>query len=88
MSFGQYQVVTSRPSSITKLQTKLLQMETEALKQGLAKTHLTPDRVEVALSVMLTKEVPEPLRSHSIKFLIVLLLLQLFLQSIEHDLLT
>lgn len=67
MSFGQCQVVTSRPSSITKLQSKLLQMETGALKQGLARTHLTPDRLEVALSVMLTKEVPEPLRSHIIK---------------------
>lgn len=57
MGFGQSQGMTHRPSGLTKFQFKLLQMETGALNDGLIRTQLTPDRLKVALSVMLTKEV-------------------------------
>ncbi|XP_026174520.1 MAX gene-associated protein isoform X2 [Mastacembelus armatus] len=48
--------VAHRPSGLTKFQFRLLQMETEALNQGLSRTQLTQDRLSVALSVMLTKQ--------------------------------
>lgn len=57
VSFGQSQGMTHRPSGLTKVQFKLLQMEIGAQNQGLSRTQLTPDRVSVALSVMLTKQV-------------------------------
>lgn len=53
VSFGQ---MTHRPSGLTKFQYKLLQMENGAQNQGLSRTQLTPDRLSVALSVMLTKQ--------------------------------
>ncbi|XP_034756130.1 MAX gene-associated protein [Etheostoma cragini] len=55
-SFGQSQGMTHRPSGLTKLQLKLLQMEFEAVSQGLDRTQLTSDRLSVALSVVLTKQ--------------------------------
>ncbi|XP_044026184.1 MAX gene-associated protein isoform X2 [Siniperca chuatsi] len=56
VSFGQSQGMTHRPSGFTKLQFRLLLMEIGALNQGLSRTQLTPDRLSVALSVMLTKQ--------------------------------
>ncbi|XP_070705705.1 uncharacterized protein magl [Pempheris klunzingeri] len=56
VSFGQRQGMTNRPSGFTKFQFKLFQMEIGALNQGLSRTQLTPDRLSVALSVMLTKQ--------------------------------
>ncbi|XP_029984833.1 MAX gene-associated protein isoform X2 [Sphaeramia orbicularis] len=41
---------------LTKFDHKISEMEIGALKQGLGKTHLTPERLSVALSVLLTKE--------------------------------
>ncbi|XP_035851241.1 MAX gene-associated protein isoform X2 [Sander lucioperca] len=55
-SVGQSQGMTHRPSGLTKLQLKLLQMEFEAVSQGLGRTQLTSDRLSVALSVILTKQ--------------------------------
>lgn len=49
--------MTHRLSGLTKFQLKLLQMESGALNQGLNRTQLTPDRLSLALSVMLTKQV-------------------------------
>ncbi|XP_059212334.1 uncharacterized protein magl isoform X2 [Centropristis striata] len=54
VSCGQSQV--THRSGFTKVQLKLLQMEFGALSQGLSRTQLTPDRLSVALSVMLTKQ--------------------------------
>nr|XP_020459361.1 MAX gene-associated protein-like isoform X1 [Monopterus albus]XP_020459362.1 MAX gene-associated protein-like isoform X1 [Monopterus albus]XP_020459363.1 MAX gene-associated protein-like isoform X1 [Monopterus albus]XP_020459365.1 MAX gene-associated protein-like isoform X1 [Monopterus albus]XP_020459366.1 MAX gene-associated protein-like isoform X1 [Monopterus albus]XP_020459367.1 MAX gene-associated protein-like isoform X1 [Monopterus albus] len=48
--------VSHRPSGLTKFQFRLMQMEMGALNQGLSRTQLTEDRVSVALSVVLTKE--------------------------------
>lgn len=56
-AFQQHQGMANKPSSLTKFQFKLLQMEIETQNQGLNRTQLTPDRLSVALSVMLTKEV-------------------------------
>ncbi|XP_040920857.1 MAX gene-associated protein isoform X2 [Toxotes jaculatrix] len=56
MSFGQNQGTAHKPSGLYKFQCKLFQMETGALNQGLNRTQLTPDRLSVALSVILTKE--------------------------------
>ncbi|XP_047430369.1 MAX gene-associated protein [Mugil cephalus] len=55
-SFGHSHGTTLKPSVLTKLQLRMLRMESEALSQGLTRTHLTPNRLSVALSVMLTKE--------------------------------
>lgn len=57
VSVGQSQGMTHRPPGFTKYQFKLLQMEIGALNQGLSRTQLAPDRLSVALSVMLTKQV-------------------------------
>lgn len=51
------QVVTNKPTEYTKSRLKLLRMENEAVNQGLNRGHLTPDRMSVALSVLLSKEV-------------------------------
>ncbi|XP_039980782.1 MAX gene-associated protein isoform X2 [Xiphias gladius] len=56
MSFGQNQGLAHRSSGLTKVQLKLLQMEIGALNEGLSRTELTPDRVSVALSAILTKQ--------------------------------
>ncbi|XP_045917038.1 MAX gene-associated protein isoform X3 [Micropterus dolomieu] len=56
VSSGQSQGMTHRPSGVTKLQFKLLLMEIAAQNMGLSRTQLTPDRLSVALSVMLTKQ--------------------------------
>ncbi|XP_035000418.2 MAX gene-associated protein isoform X1 [Hippoglossus stenolepis] len=55
-SFGQNQGITHRPASLPKFEVKLLQMEVGALNEGLRRTQLTPDRLTVALSVLLTKQ--------------------------------
>lgn len=51
------QGLTYRSSAINKFQSKLLEMETGTLNEGLSRTQLTKDRLDVALSVLLTKEV-------------------------------
>ncbi|XP_076612472.1 uncharacterized protein LOC143336289 [Chaetodon auriga] len=56
VSFGQSQRMTHRPPGFTKFQYKLLLMEMEAVNEGLSRTQLTPDRLSVALSVLLTKQ--------------------------------
>ncbi|XP_030578026.1 MAX gene-associated protein isoform X2 [Archocentrus centrarchus] len=56
MSFGQNQGMIHKPSGLTKFQHKLLEMEMEALNQGLSRTQLTSERLSAALSVILTKE--------------------------------
>ncbi|KAL7389187.1 hypothetical protein ABVT39_028064 [Epinephelus coioides] len=56
VSCGQNQVMTHRPMGFTKFQFKLYQMEIGALNEGLSKTQLTEDRLKVALSLMLTKQ--------------------------------
>ncbi|XP_070844164.1 uncharacterized protein [Chaetodon trifascialis] len=48
--------MTHRPPGFTKFQYRLLLMEMEAVNEGLSRTQLTPDRLSVALSVMLTKQ--------------------------------
>ncbi|XP_028997269.1 MAX gene-associated protein-like isoform X2 [Betta splendens] len=55
-AFLQNQGMANKPSNLTKFQLKLQQMEIETQNQGLSRTQLTPDRLSVALSVMLTKE--------------------------------
>ena len=45
------------PFKPLKSQIRLLEMETGAVNQGLRRTHLTPQRVSIALSVMLTAQV-------------------------------
>ncbi|XP_060947666.1 MAX gene-associated protein isoform X2 [Limanda limanda] len=54
--FRQNKGVTQRPGSLLKFEVKLLQMEAGALNKGLRRTQLTPDRLNVALSVILTKQ--------------------------------
>nr|XP_046229084.1 MAX gene-associated protein [Scatophagus argus]XP_046229085.1 MAX gene-associated protein [Scatophagus argus] len=54
--FGQSHGVSHRTSGLTKFQLNLLNMETGALNEGLSRTQLTQDRLKVALSVILTKE--------------------------------
>ncbi|KAK2890338.1 MAX gene-associated protein isoform X2 [Channa argus] len=56
LTCGHNQGMAQRPIVLTKFQFKLLQMETGALNEGLNRTQLTPDRLSVALSVILTKE--------------------------------
>ena len=51
------QVTAHKPSGLTKIQLKLLHMEMEALNQGLSRTWLTPERLTMALSAILTKQV-------------------------------
>lgn len=51
------QGLTYRSSALTKFQSKLLEMEIGTLNEGLSRTQLTNDRLGVALSVLLTKEV-------------------------------
>ncbi|XP_029705375.1 MAX gene-associated protein isoform X2 [Takifugu rubripes] len=50
------QGLTYRSSALTKFQSKLLEMEIGTLNEGLSRTQLTNDRLGVALSVLLTKE--------------------------------
>ncbi|XP_071768542.2 MAX gene-associated protein, partial [Centroberyx gerrardi] len=55
VSCGQSQGVThNRIPGFSKFQHKLLEMEMGAVNQGLGRTHLTPERLSVALSVLLT----------------------------------
>ncbi|XP_035534606.1 MAX gene-associated protein-like isoform X2 [Morone saxatilis] len=56
LSFGQSQGMTHRPPGLTKFQLKMLQMEIGAQNEGLSRTQLTQDRLSMALSVMLTKQ--------------------------------
>ncbi|KAM6992388.1 uncharacterized protein mgab [Tautogolabrus adspersus] len=56
MSFGQNQGMTHKPPGFTKSQFNLLQMELGAMNEGLHRTQLAPDRLSVALSVILTKQ--------------------------------
>ncbi|KAK2856449.1 hypothetical protein Q5P01_005184 [Channa striata] len=56
VTFGHNQGMAQRPIILSKFQVKLLQMEIGALNEGLSRTQLTPDRLSVALSVILTKE--------------------------------
>lgn len=51
------QGLTYRSSALNKFQSKMLEMETGTLNEGLSRTQLTKDRLDVALSVLLTKEV-------------------------------
>lgn len=51
------QTLPCRSSALNKFQSKLLEMETGTLNEGLSRTQLTKDRLNVALSVLLTKEV-------------------------------
>ncbi|XP_071334903.1 MAX gene-associated protein isoform X4 [Trachinotus anak] len=55
-SYGQNQGMAHKPTGLTKFQFKLLQMEIGALNQGVSRTQLTPDRLSVALSAILTKQ--------------------------------
>ncbi|XP_027896614.1 MAX gene-associated protein isoform X3 [Xiphophorus couchianus] len=54
--FGQSQGPTHRAAGFTKIQLRLLQMEDAAFNQGLSRTHLTPERLSTALSVIMSKE--------------------------------
>ncbi|KAM4633750.1 MAX gene-associated protein [Polymixia lowei] len=55
LSSGQNQGTSfHKTSGLSKFQLKLLEMEEDALNQGLNKTHLTPERLSMALSVILT----------------------------------
>ncbi|XP_014899610.1 MAX gene-associated protein isoform X1 [Poecilia latipinna] len=54
--FGQSQGPTHRAAGFTKIQLRLLQMEDAAFNQGLGRTHLTPERLSTALSVIMSKE--------------------------------
>ncbi|XP_067429478.1 MAX gene-associated protein isoform X2 [Thunnus thynnus] len=56
VTYGQSLGMTHRPSGLSKVQLRLLQMEIGALNQGLERTQLTEDRLSLALSVMLTKQ--------------------------------
>ncbi|KAK9531787.1 hypothetical protein VZT92_011192 [Zoarces viviparus] len=56
VSFGQSPAVTHRPSGLTKFQRRLMQMEQGAVNQGLRRTQLTTERLSVALSGLLTKQ--------------------------------
>lgn len=51
------QGLTYKCSALTKFQSKLLEMEIGTLNGALSRTQLTKDRLDVALSVLLTKEV-------------------------------
>lgn len=53
--FGQSQAMLSKHS--IKFMYKMTPMEKGAINRGLNRVQLTPERVEMALSVMLTKEV-------------------------------
>ncbi|XP_042359838.1 MAX gene-associated protein-like, partial [Plectropomus leopardus] len=64
VSFGQSQGASHRPTGLSKFQLKLYQMETGALNEGLNPTQLTADRLAVALSVVLTKQMAP---NHSLK---------------------
>ncbi|KAF7656799.1 hypothetical protein LDENG_00035930 [Lucifuga dentata] len=48
--------MTCRPPVISKLQLRLLELEKGVIKQGVSRTHLTPERLTVALSVILTAQ--------------------------------
>ncbi|XP_031722107.1 MAX gene-associated protein isoform X2 [Anarrhichthys ocellatus] len=56
VSFGQSPAMTHRPSGLTKFQRRLMQMEHGAVNQGLSRTHLTTERLSVALAGLLTKQ--------------------------------
>ncbi|XP_068197812.1 MAX gene-associated protein [Antennarius striatus] len=47
---------THKPTGFTKAQLKLLEMESGAMNTGLNRTNLTPERLEVALSAILSKK--------------------------------
>ncbi|XP_054475035.1 MAX gene-associated protein-like [Anoplopoma fimbria] len=55
-SSAQSHVASYRASGLTKFQHRLIQMEVGALNQGLHRTQLTPERLSVALSGLLTKQ--------------------------------
>ncbi|XP_054872081.1 uncharacterized protein magl isoform X2 [Amphiprion ocellaris] len=56
MSFGVSHSTNHKSSGLTKCQLKLLKMEMRAMKEGVGRTQLTADRLSMALSVMLTKQ--------------------------------
>uniref|UniRef100_A0A3P9I4W2 MAX gene-associated protein n=1 Tax=Oryzias latipes TaxID=8090 RepID=A0A3P9I4W2_ORYLA len=56
LSFSQIQAMFHKPSGLTKIQLKLLELEMEALNRGLRRTQLTAERVTVALSSMQTEQ--------------------------------
>uniref|UniRef100_A0A3P9JHV8 MAX gene-associated protein n=1 Tax=Oryzias latipes TaxID=8090 RepID=A0A3P9JHV8_ORYLA len=59
LSFSQIQAMFHKPSGLTKIQLKLLELEMEALNRGLRRTQLTAERVTVALSSMQTEQIRE-----------------------------
>ncbi|XP_022050114.2 MAX gene-associated protein [Acanthochromis polyacanthus] len=56
MGFGLSHSTNHKSSGLTKCQLRLLQMEMRAMKEGVNRTQLTPDRLSTALSVVLTKQ--------------------------------
>ncbi|KAM4713504.1 uncharacterized protein mgab isoform 1-T5 [Anableps anableps] len=56
MGFGQSQALAYKASGLSKIQLKLIQMEAAAFNHGLSRTHLTPERLSTALSVIMSKE--------------------------------
>ncbi|XP_047243375.1 uncharacterized protein magl isoform X2 [Girardinichthys multiradiatus] len=53
---GQSQGQAHKAAGFTKIQFRLMQMENTAFYQGLSRTHLTPERLSTALSVIMSKE--------------------------------
>nr|XP_015803623.2 MAX gene-associated protein isoform X2 [Nothobranchius furzeri] len=53
---GHKELMEKRLSNVSKIRLKLLEMEARAVNQGLSRTLLTPERLTMALTVLLTKE--------------------------------
>ncbi|XP_035990080.1 uncharacterized protein magl isoform X2 [Fundulus heteroclitus] len=54
LSFGQSQGPPHKGAGFSKIQLKVMQMETAAFNQGLSRTRLTPERLSTALSVIMS----------------------------------
>ncbi|XP_061602784.1 MAX gene-associated protein isoform X2 [Cololabis saira] len=56
VNHGLIQGMAHKHASLPKVQAKLREMEVRAANQGLSRTQLTPERLNMALSVLLTKQ--------------------------------
>ncbi|XP_038141998.1 MAX gene-associated protein isoform X1 [Cyprinodon tularosa] len=56
LGFSPSQGPSHKTAGFSRFQLKLMEMETAALNQNLSKTHLTPERLSSALSVIMSKE--------------------------------
>ncbi|XP_008283703.1 MAX gene-associated protein, partial [Stegastes partitus] len=68
LGFGLSHGVNLKASGLTKFQVRLLQMEMRAMREGARRTQLTADRLSMALSVILTKQMTTGQISKTVPF--------------------